>query len=142
VEDNRINQRLAMKLVEKLGYQAEAANNGQQAVDMVLASEYDVVLMDCQMPVMDGFTAAQEIRRRESGRHTSIVALTARAMKEDEEQCLAAGMDAYLAKPIDFTRLAAAVRKWSSPPAAVRQNELRSPSLANQPSGELQRGVK
>jgi CheY-like chemotaxis protein len=63
-------------------------------------------------------------------------------MKEDEEQCLAAGMDAYLAKPIDFTRLAAAVRKWSSPPAAMRQNEVSGPSLANQPSGELQRGTK
>jgi signal transduction histidine kinase/CheY-like chemotaxis protein len=118
VEDNPVNQRLAMKLVEKLGYEVEAASNGQEAVAKVLASQYSVVLMDCQMPVMDGYTAVREIRRLETGRHTSIVALTARAMKEDEELCLAAGMDAYLSKPIDLARLAKVVREWSASPAS------------------------
>jgi signal transduction histidine kinase/ActR/RegA family two-component response regulator len=115
VEDNVVNQRLAMRFVGKLGYVPELAENGQQAVDMVLASKYALVLMDCQMPVMDGFTAAQEIRKRETGRPTPIVAVTAKAMKEDEEQCLAAGMDAYLPKPLDLARLAQAIREWSAP---------------------------
>jgi signal transduction histidine kinase/CheY-like chemotaxis protein len=128
VEDNPVNQRLAIRLLEKLGYTVEAANNGQEAVDMVLASEYSVVLMDCQMPVMDGFAAVEEIRRRESNRHTPIVALTARAMKEDEEKCLAAGMDAYMSKPVQLAKLESMVRHWSShgpdgPPKVMKTPE-------------------
>ena len=113
VEDNVVNQRLAMKFVEKLGYLAELAENGRQAVDLVLSSEYALVLMDCQMPVMDGFAAAEEIRRREIGRYTPIIAVTARAMKEDEQRCLRAGMDAYVTKPLDLARLAEAIHHWS-----------------------------
>jgi signal transduction histidine kinase/ActR/RegA family two-component response regulator len=115
VEDNLVNQRLAMRFVEKLGYAADLAENGKQAVDLVLSSEYALVLMDCQMPVMDGFAAAEEIRRRETGRYTPIIAVTARAMKEDEQRCVAAGMDAYITKPLDLSRLAQAIRQWSEP---------------------------
>jgi CheY-like chemotaxis protein len=113
VEDNAVNQRLAMRFVEKLGYVAELAENGRQAVDLVLSSEYLLVLMDCQMPVMDGFAAAEEIRRRETGRYTPIIAVTARAMKEDEQRCVAAGMDAYITKPLDLARLAESIHQWS-----------------------------
>ncbi len=119
VEDNPVNQRLAMKLVQNLGYSVETANNGQEAVDKVMASEYSLVLMDCQMPVMDGYTATREIRRREQGRRTSILAVTARAMKEDEELCFAAGMDAYLSKPIDLKKLAAKLSEWSGKDSRV-----------------------
>jgi CheY-like chemotaxis protein len=119
VEDNMVNQRVAIRLLERLGYSVEAACNGQQAVDMVLASEYSLVLMDCQMPVMDGLQATQEIRRNQVGRHTPIVALTARAMEDDEKNCLAAGMDGYMSKPVQLAQLSATVRRWSVPTKAA-----------------------
>ena len=81
-------------------------------MDCVAATDYLLILMDCQMPVMDGIDATREIRRRESGRRTPIVALTARAMKEDETNCLEAGMDSFLSKPIDSKRLAEVVAQW------------------------------
>jgi CheY-like chemotaxis protein len=132
VEDNLVNQRVAVKFVEKLGYAADLAVNGREAVDMVLSSKYAVVLMDCQMPVMDGFAAAEEIRRRETGRPTPIIAVTARAMKEDEQQCLKAGMDAYLPKPLDFARLAQTIRAWSEPQSPVSDRKDAPLDLAEQ----------
>ena len=112
VEDNPVNQRVAVKLVEKLGYRVDSARNGQEALDCVSNVEYMLILMDCQMPVMDGLEATREIRRRETGRRTPIVALTARALKGDEEHCLIAGMDAFLSKPIDSRKLADTLTKW------------------------------
>lgn len=112
VEDNAVNQLVAVKLVQKLGYKTDSARNGQEALDCVSATDYLLILMDCQMPVMDGIEATREIRRRENGRHTPIVALTARAMKEDEALCLEAGMDSFLSKPIDSKRLAEVLAKW------------------------------
>src|SRR5260370_12396481 len=100
VEDNPVNQLVAVKLVQKLGYKTDSARNGREAIDFVSATDYLLILMDCQMPVMDGIDATREIRKRETGRRTPIVALTARAMKEDEEHCLAAGMEYFLSKPI------------------------------------------
>ena len=114
VEDNLVNQRLAARFIEKLGYTSDLAVNGSQAVDLVLSKRYALVLMDCQMPVMDGFEATEEIRKREVGRHTPIIAVTARAMKEDEQRCLAVGMDAFIPKPLDLTKLAQAIESWSS----------------------------
>jgi CheY-like chemotaxis protein len=113
VEDNLVNQRLAARFVQKLGYTSDLAINGSQAVDLVLSKEYSLVLMDCQMPVMDGFEATEQIRKREAGRHTPIIAVTARAMKEDEQRCLAVGMDSYIPKPLDLGKLAEAIEKWS-----------------------------
>lgn len=113
VEDNLVNQRLALRFTEKLGYSSDLAVNGREAVDMVLSKEYSLVLMDCQMPVMDGFAATEEIRKREVGRQTPIIAVTARAMKEDEQRCLEAGMDAFIPKPLDLTKLASAIEQWS-----------------------------
>ena len=113
VEDNLVNQRLATRFVQKLGFTSDVAVNGSEAVDMVLSREYDLVLMDCQMPVMDGYAATEEIRKREIGRHTPILAVTARAMKEDEERCLAVGMDAFLSKPLDLAKLAEVIEQWT-----------------------------
>jgi signal transduction histidine kinase/DNA-binding NarL/FixJ family response regulator len=106
-EDNVVNQRLLVRLLARQGFQADVAANGRQAVEMFSARDYDVVLMDCQMPEMDGFTAVAEIRQRDAtaGRHTPIVALTASATDGDRDRCLAAGMDEYLAKPIAIESL-------------------------------------
>jgi PAS domain S-box-containing protein len=110
-EDNAVNQRLAIRLLEKLGHQVVLAADGREAVAAWEREPFDLVLMDVQMPEMGGFEATAEIRRREeaTGRHTPIIALTARAMKGDRERCLEAGMDAYVAKPIQAQELAHAI---------------------------------
>jgi signal transduction histidine kinase/CheY-like chemotaxis protein len=112
VEDNAVNQRVALKLIEKLGYSAEAVSDGQQAVNRVLEVPYSLVLMDCQMPVMDGLQATREIRKREAGRRTPILALTAGALQSDESNCLQAGMDGFMTKPIDIENLAQVLEHW------------------------------
>jgi len=113
-EDNPVNQRLATRLLEKRGHTVLAVSNGQEAVDAIGRSVFDVVVMDVQMPVMDGLTATRRIRLDEesSGLHIPILALTARALKEDRDICAAAGMDGYLPKPIqteDLMRLLDAI---------------------------------
>ena len=100
-EDNVINQRVALLMLEKFGFIAEVAEDGKQAVEMVEGNDYDLVLMDIQMPVMDGFDATRAIRRIQGASAIPIIAMTANAMKGDEEKCLAAGMDAYIPKPIN-----------------------------------------
>jgi CheY-like chemotaxis protein/HPt (histidine-containing phosphotransfer) domain-containing protein len=101
-EDNLVNQRLGVLLMEKQGHEVRVANNGREALAALNRETFDLVLMDVQMPEMDGFEATGAIRLREAGtgRHVPIIALTAHAMKGDRERCLAAGMDDYLTKPI------------------------------------------
>jgi CheY-like chemotaxis protein len=112
-EDNEINQRITLRLLEKLGLPADAVVNGQQASESAGQKKYDLILMDCQMPIMDGFEATAVIRHREgSDRHTPICALTANAMEGDREKCLAAGMDDYITKPISIDKLREAVERW------------------------------
>jgi PAS domain S-box-containing protein len=106
VEDNLINQKLAAKLIERLGCRVQVASSGASALRIMADYSFDLIFMDCQMPEMDGFEATALIRQKEMGRRrTPIVALTANAMENDLERCLAAGMDAYLTKPIDVAKL-------------------------------------
>ncbi len=111
-EDNEINQMITRELLESEGYVMDVASNGREAVDMLLIGEYDLVLMDIQMPVMDGLIATQEIRRHERFASLPIVAMSAHAMSGDREKSLAAGMNDHLTKPIDPVLLSDALRKW------------------------------
>ena len=107
-EDNPVNQKLAQKAIEKMGHQIVVVNNGAEAVRAYAENSFDLVLMDLQMPEMDGFAATSAIRRTEtdSATRTPIVAITAHALEGDRERCLAAGMDDYISKPIDLRALA------------------------------------
>lgn len=126
-EDNEVNQIVASETLTKAGYWCDVVGDGRAALAAVQAESYDVVLMDCQMPEMDGFEAAQAIRaweaQRPAGRRVHIIALTANAMKGDRERCLAAGMDGYCSKPIDHTRLIETIQSLlaSRPPDASNQ---------------------
>ncbi|MBH0199077.1 MAG: response regulator [Nitrospira sp.] len=115
-EDNPVNREVALAMLEFLGCRVDLAENGQQAVEAVSKQHYDLVLMDCQMPVLDGFAATAAIRRDETrtntGRRVPIIALTANAMEGDREQCLAAGMDDHLSKPFSQEGLSAIIRRW------------------------------
>lgn len=114
-EDNEVNQRLALRLLEKRGHRVTVTNNGFQAVQTLEKQPFDLILMDMQMPEMDGLEATAAIREKEiiSGLHTPIIALTAHAMKGDKERCVAGGMDGYLAKPIRPQELDELLAKYS-----------------------------
>jgi CheY-like chemotaxis protein len=116
VEDNIANLKVAVRMVEKLGYRADVAANGMEAVRVLSEMHYDAVLMDCHMPEMDGFDATREIRKNEQdGRHTPVIAMTASALSGDRERCLAAGMDDYISKPIKMHVVAAVLERWLGP---------------------------
>ncbi len=121
VEDNLVNQRLVLRLVEKLGYRAELAANGRLALEALARTRYSVVLMDCQMPELDGYEATRAVRAGEAGvldPQVPIVALTAHAMERDKERALEAGMDDYLTKPVQLEMLAQQLARWCGPSEA------------------------
>jgi signal transduction histidine kinase/DNA-binding response OmpR family regulator len=122
VEDNPINQSVAQAMLRLLGLQVTLASHGQEALDLARAHDFDLVLMDCQMPVMDGFAATAAIRclPGDRGRDVPIVALTANTMQGDEARCLEAGMDDFLAKPYSLAHLQATLSRWLSPQTAAR----------------------
>ena len=137
VEDNPVNQEVALGMLAKLGVRAEVADNGEAGLARIADGRFDAVLMDCQMPVMDGYAATRELRAREAARrgagggdgadgadgadgtHLPVIALTANAMQGDAERCFAAGMDDYLAKPFDPARLEDKLLRWLSRPGAA-----------------------
>jgi two-component system, sensor histidine kinase and response regulator len=111
-EDNLVNQRLTVRMLEKMGHQVTVAQTGEEALNAIPREKFDLVLMDVQMPEMDGFAATREIRRREApGQRVPVIAMTAHAMKGDRESCLEAGMDDYLAKPINREELQQAIER-------------------------------
>ena len=118
-DDNRVNQKVALGALRRMGLKVAVANNGEEAVAAWAANDFDLILMDCQMPVMDGYQAAREIRSRETGaKRIPIIALTADAMKGTEQLCRESGMDDYLTKPIDRDRLSEVVHRYLSPCAS------------------------
>jgi len=113
-EDNAINQTLARRMVEKLGYPCDVVADGGEVLRALEKTEFDLILMDCQMPGMDGYEATREIRLREegTGRRVAIVAMTANAVEGERERCLSFGMDDYLAKPVKLPVLAEMLQRW------------------------------
>jgi CheY-like chemotaxis protein len=112
-EDNVVNQKVAALMLKRLGLRPDFAANGREAVEMFTMAPYDLIFMDCQMPQMDGYEAAREIRRHEgSRRRVAIIAMTAEAMAGSRESCLAAGMDDYIAKPVKQSDLLGKLEQW------------------------------
>jgi signal transduction histidine kinase/CheY-like chemotaxis protein/HPt (histidine-containing phosphotransfer) domain-containing protein len=123
VEDNPVNRTVAMRVVNLIGLSVEVAENGKEAVEKLARGQFDAVLMDCQMPVMDGYTATRTRRTLEEERklkRVPIIAMTANAMVGDREKCLASGMDDYMTKPLNRGLLEATLRKWLPPDAKSR----------------------
>jgi PAS domain S-box-containing protein len=135
-EDNVVNQKVALRLLGQMGYRADVAGNGLEAIDAVARQAYDVILMDVQMPEMDGFEASREINRRwPGGRRPRIVAMTANAMQGDRELCMAAGMDDYVSKPIRVEELAGALERCRRRPEVEgRVEPAPRPGLQDAPS--------
>jgi signal transduction histidine kinase/DNA-binding response OmpR family regulator len=130
-EDNPVNQTLAMRILERLGHKVEVVNNGKEALRQVQAEEFDLILMDVQMPEMDGLEATTAIRQAETGtgKHTPIVAMTAHAMKGDREKCLSAGMDGYLSKPVridELKQILSEIEKTQNMRQSSEQNPFRA----------------
>jgi signal transduction histidine kinase/ActR/RegA family two-component response regulator len=117
VEDTPVNQIVAVQALKRCGCAAEAVANGREALDALARERYDAVLMDCRMPVLDGFEATRELRRREGdGPHVPVIAMTAHALQGAAEECLAAGMDDYITKPLRRDRLNEVLRRWIAEP--------------------------
>jgi CheY-like chemotaxis protein len=137
-EDNAVNQKLALRLLEQMGYRADVASNGLEAIESVERQTYDVLLMDVQMPDMDGLDASRAIRKLKNLIQPRIVAMTANAMQGDREMCLAAGMDDYISKPIRVLELIEALNKikHSTPSLHVKKEKSNLKRKINSSTGK------
>jgi CheY-like chemotaxis protein/HPt (histidine-containing phosphotransfer) domain-containing protein len=130
-EDSLANQKLLRRILEKAGHECAVVSDGRAAVEAVERSHYDLVLMDCQMPGLDGYDATREIRCREGPhQHTTIIALTASAMKGDRERCLEAGMDDYITKPVIRQNLMSMIARWTKTRPQTQPKAQSQPSPA------------
>ncbi|MCH5670783.1 response regulator [Streptomyces gilvus] len=138
VEDNEINQMVAQGMLTRLGFSADTATDGVEALRMVEEHGYQAVLMDCQMPHMDGFTATRELRRKErgTGSHVPVIAMTAGALAEDRERCTAAGMDDYISKPVSPEELEQVLTRW------VRPDDQEQPEQPAPPEEDLYTSIE
>ncbi len=129
VEDNLVNQTLAVRLLEKRGYSVSVCGNGNEAFQALEKDSFDIILMDVEMPEMNGFDATRIIREKEkvSGKHIPIVAMTAHAMNGDRERCLASGMDAYISKPVSSEELFSIIEKYTNGEIAAAPAETNEP---------------
>jgi CheY-like chemotaxis protein len=118
VEDNAVNQQVARRMLERLGHVVEVAPSGEAALEKLAGRAFDIVLMDCQMPGLDGFQTTRELRQREAllGRRTSVIAFTANVVQEDLDRCRAAGMDDCLTKPVRLELLRQVLDRWLPAP--------------------------
>ncbi len=149
-EDNAVNQHIAMAQLKKLGFVAESVSNGREVLEALGRIPYDIILMDCQMPELDGYETTREVRSR-NGHQPYIIAMTANAMQGDRELCLAAGMNDYITKPVRSAALQAALEKQAQnevtdsstkPELAGAYPESASTGLGPFPSGEVLLGIK
>ncbi len=141
-EDNKVNQQVALGNLRKLGYDADVAADGFEVLEATARKSYDIILMDCQMPELDGYQVTREIRQRErKGRHAYIIAMTAHALVGDREKCLAAGMDDYISKPLNRDELRAALQRGAAQPAAPLHEDALRP-LATDDEHEVAKWIE
>jgi len=132
-EDNAVYQKIALRQLQQLGFRADAVGNGLEVLDACARVPYDIVIMDCHMPEMDGYEATRRLRRHESGmaRRTTIIAMTASDRAEDRDRCFDAGMDDFLSKPVQFADMSRALERWLDSYSPSKSVDLELTSFAS-----------